>query len=122
MGRIVQKSTGENDGVWCVSKHLLAASMRLIEVGTKTLGAGNKTDAYAMLDKAYELYSLFWGINMNIIDLSGVQVAVPDFYTSVADACRLKTDEIHVDVGNKSKSVVRRMTDWVKDKVNCCIE
>jgi len=31
--------------VWCISKHLLAASMRLIEVGTKELNKGNKKEA-----------------------------------------------------------------------------
>ena len=33
--RIVKEYEGE---VWCISKHLLAASYRLMEVGTKQLG------------------------------------------------------------------------------------
>ena len=41
MARIVKKSTAENGEVWCISKHLLAASMRVMEVGTKALSAGN---------------------------------------------------------------------------------
>ena len=62
MERIVDKNKHDGAEVWCISKHLLAASMRLYEVGTKALGAGNKSDAYKMFEKAYELYSLFWGL------------------------------------------------------------
>lgn len=127
MERIVQKSSAENGEVWCISKHLLAASMRLMEVGTKALGAGNTKDAYAMFDKAYDLYSLFWGINMNLIDLTGVQQAVPEFYAGATKECKLKsaakpaatTDA--TDAG-ASKSTVRRLGNWVKNAVNCCIE
>lgn len=126
MERIVQKSSAENGEVWCISKHLLAASMRLMEVGTKALGAGNTKDAYAMFDKAYDLYSLFWGINMNLIDLTGVQKAVPAFYEGAVKECKLKTAatataEVSENAGT-SKSTVRRLGDWVKNAVNCCIE
>ena len=128
MERIVRKSSAENGEVWCISKHLLAASMRLMEVGTKALGAGNTADAYAMFDKAYDLYSLFWGINMNLIDLTGVQQAVPDFYTGATTACKLKTAsnapkaEKTVAADDKSQSTVRKLGNWVKNAVNCCIE
>lgn len=127
MERIVQKSNAENGEVWCISKHLLAASMRLMEVGTKALGAGNTKDAYAMFDKAYDLYSLFWGINMNLIDLTGVQQAVPEFYAGATKECKLKSVEksAMVDGGadaGSSQSTVRRLGNWVKNAVNCCIE
>ena len=125
MERIVQKSSAENGEVWCISKHLLAASMRLMEVGTKALGAGNTKDAYAMFDKAYDLYSLFWGINMNLIDLTGVQKAVPAFYEGAVKECKLKTAAATAEVSENagaSKSTVRRLGDWVKNAVNCCIE
>lgn len=129
MERIVQKSSAENGEVWCISKHLLAASMRLMEVGTKALGAGNTKDAYAMFDKAYDLYSLFWGINMNLIDLAGVRKAVPDFYAGATKECKLKSaaasqskSETPVAGDEKSESTVRRLGNWVKNAVNCCIE
>src|SRR5574344_1886003 len=54
--RIIKEYEGE---VWCISKHLLAASYRLMEVGTKQLSQGKKEDAYELFDKAYKLYSLF---------------------------------------------------------------
>src|SRR5438105_652828 len=37
--RIITDYEGE---VWCISKHLLASSMRVMEVGTKALKKGNK--------------------------------------------------------------------------------
>src|SRR5574344_1606609 len=62
--KIIKEYEGE---VWCISKHLLAASYRLMEVGTKQLSAGRKEEAYSFFNKAYELYSLFWGLNMKLI-------------------------------------------------------
>lgn len=121
MERIVDKNKHEGAEVWCISKHLLAASMRLYEVGTKALGAGNKKDAYKMFDKAYELYSLFWGLNMNMIDLTGVQEMEPEFYNSVMPKIEKDTKTVKTEI-TESKSTVRKLGEWVKKKVNCCIE
>src|SRR4030067_2153618 len=63
---IIKDYEGE---VWCISKHLLAASMRVMEVGTKQLKKGNKEKAWGLFDKAYKLYSLFWGLNLGVVDL-----------------------------------------------------
>lgn len=129
MERIVQKSTAENGEVWCISKHLLAASMRLMEVGTKALGAGNTKDAYDMFNRAYDLYSLFWGLNMNLIDTTGVQKIAPEAYAAAA-ADKECSVEAQPKVSKKSKAVkagtetstVKRLGAWVKNAVNCCIE
>lgn len=53
--------------VWCISKHLLAASMRLMEVGTKALKNGEKEKAHDLFGKSYNLYNLFWGLNLGAI-------------------------------------------------------
>jgi len=68
--KIVKDPEGE---VWCISKHLLAASMRLMEVGTKQQGMGRKDDAKELFQKAYDLYSLFWGINMKVISADNIK-------------------------------------------------
>lgn len=52
---------------WCISKHLLAASMRLMEVGTKAQKKGDNAKAYDYFQKSYELYNLFWGINLGLV-------------------------------------------------------
>lgn len=123
MERIVKKNSTDDGEVWCISKHLLAASMRLYEVGTKALSAGKKQDAYNLFGKSYELYSLFWGLNMHMIDLEGVHAAAPMEYevamAKMSPAPSAK--EVNTEM-KKSKSTVARLGDWVKNAVNCCIE
>lgn len=63
MKEIVKNPEGET---WCLSKHLLAASMRVMEVGTKELKKGNKPKAWDLFEKSYKLYSLFWGLNLGV--------------------------------------------------------
>lgn len=65
MKMLIPKYEGE---VWCTSKHLLAASMRVMEVGTKYQTKGDTTTAYDLFKKSYDLYNLFWGINLNMVD------------------------------------------------------
>ena len=61
---IVKNPEGE---IWCTSKHLLAASMRLFEVGTKAQTKGDKKSALSFFEKSYHLYNLFWGINLGLV-------------------------------------------------------
>jgi len=48
---------------WCMSKHFLASSMRLYEVGNRLLHEGKKNEAEEMYKDAGELYGLFWMLN-----------------------------------------------------------
>ena len=133
MHRIVRPDSVEDGEVWCISKHLLAASMRLIEVGTKALGAGKKGDASNMFSKAYELYSLFWGIIMKLIDLSGVAKDETIDKNLAAWMDDKKSSEKPAPppampakkiaacaIGNGG--LLFRLGKWVKKSVNCCIE
>ncbi len=62
--RLLKKIVKENEGEdWCISKHLLASTMRLTEVGTKYLHEGRKKEAEEMFIEAFNLYSLFWAVN-----------------------------------------------------------
>lgn len=65
--QIIKESQGE---VWCISKHLLAASMRLMEVGTKHLGKGQDKEANDLFAKSYQLYNLFWALNLKLVKLT----------------------------------------------------
>jgi len=71
LGKIVVNPQGEE---WCISKHLLAASMRLIEVGTKELSKNNEKEANIFFKSAFNLYSLFFAINMKIIETKNLDV------------------------------------------------
>ncbi len=66
MEQVIPQYEGE---VWCISKHLLAASMRLMEVGTKQQSLQNHEKAYKLFDQAYELYCLFWGLNLDMLNI-----------------------------------------------------
>jgi hypothetical protein len=65
MKKIVKEGQGE---IWCTSKHLLSASMRLMEVGTKSLTKGDKKEANDYFKKSFDLYNLFWGLNLGLVD------------------------------------------------------
>lgn len=110
--KIIKDYEGE---VWCISKHLLASSMRLMEVGTKQLGKDDKKAAEAMFDKAYNLYSMFWGLNLGQIKLDGVKKIDND----VLD----KKEQAQKDAGQtKKSSIFGKTRDLVKRLVDCCIE
>jgi len=102
--RIIKDYEGE---VWCISKHLLAASYRLMEVGNKDLSSGKKDEAYDLFNKAYELYSLFWGLNMKLIN--------PEDIKHIDDKAINKHD-------HSNKSLIAKLGDLVKRAINCCIE
>ena len=110
MLKIIPSYEGE---VWCISKHLLAASMRVFEVGTKALAAGDKQTAYDLFDQSYGLYSMFWGLNMGLLtgdknDAKATKKSAP------AKAAEVKAE--------KDSGKVSKLKSWVKNAVNCCIE
>jgi len=61
---LMPKHEGET---WCISKHLLAATMRLIEVGNKLQTEGKKEEAKRMFEKAYQIYAIFWALKLKLI-------------------------------------------------------
>lgn len=70
MARMISRHEGET---WCVSKHLLATTMRLIEVGSKLNSDGKKEDAKNIFDAAYKAFSLFWAVRLKLVDVSGLK-------------------------------------------------
>lgn len=124
MSKIVNGNTGSGSEVWCISKHLLAASMRLMEVGTKAQCSGKKQEAHELFEKSYDLYSLFWGLNMNLIDVTGVKKITSDINVDISHSEKEeKTAEKECILEkNKETSLIKRLGGWVKNSVNCCIE
>ena len=101
--KIIKDYEGE---VWCISKHLLSASMRLMEVGTKALTKGNKQEAEDMFKKAYELYSLFWGLNLKMINLGDVK----------------KVEDDKIDKNDKKGGLLGKLGKMVQYVIDCCKE
>ena len=128
MLNIIPSFEGE---VWCISKHLLASSMRLIEVGTKQQSLGNKEEAYDLFNKAYDLYCLFWGLNMNMLNVSEmkwIEDSVEDV-KRITEKLNLETTEtvakeeaMQEVVVEEPKTAMEKMKAFVKKAVDCCIE
>lgn len=100
--KIVKDYEGEQ---WCISKHLLAGCMRLMEVGTKSLSKGDKKEAQEFFQMAYSLYSLFWGLNLKL----------------------LKTSELAESVesepkGDNPKGFMSKLGEVIKKAIDCCRE
>ncbi len=127
MQKIIPSYEGE---VWCISKHLLASSMRLMEVGTKQQSLGHKDVAYDLFNQAYELYCLFWGLNMNMLsvdDMKWVKDSVEDVKKLTVRAAAVvtptsekKTAEA-VEAETKGGALAK-MKAFVRKAVDCCIE
>jgi hypothetical protein len=96
MKEIISDYEGE---VWCISKHLLSASMRLMEVGTKELKKNEKEKAWNKFEKSYKLYSLFWGLNLGIIKKPDSKIKMPE-----------------------NKSIFNKLGDLVQKAIDCCKE
>jgi hypothetical protein len=101
---IIKDYEGE---VWCISKHLLAASMRLMEVGTKAQTKGEDVQAHDFFKKSWDLYNLFWAINLGKVKANEVVDELPKKETPIE---YVKKDFL----GNLSK-MISKMFD-------CCSE
>lgn len=75
LARMIDTHEGET---WCISKHLLAATMRLIEVGTKLYADGKTDQAKDTFTQAYQVYSLFWSVRLKLLNLSQVKAIGQD--------------------------------------------
>jgi len=102
--KIIKQYEGE---VWCISKHLLAASMRLMEVGTKQLGIGKEKEAKDLFAKSFNLYSYFWALNLRLINAKDIK----------------KIDNNALDRHDQEKKGFSgKFGDLVKKVIDCCIE
>ena len=133
MQKIIPSYEGE---VWCISKHLLATSMRLLEVGTKQQSLGNHEQAYDLFNKSYDMYCLFWGLNMDMLkveDLKWVETSMEDIKkitnkineNTSAEALVKEPavkEEVVVEKTEEKASALSKMKAFVRKAVDCCIE
>ncbi len=98
---------GHEGETWCITKHLLAATMRMMEVGTKLLSSGKKEESRDMFKKAYEIYSLFWALRLKLIDVASVK----------------KINDDQLNIHDKSDSIKPATKEELISKlVDCCKE
>jgi hypothetical protein len=68
---------------------------------------GKKDEAYDLFGKAYNLYSLFWGLNMKLIKTSDIK----------------KIDENALNKHDKEKKgFMGKLGELVRKVIDCCIE
>ncbi len=90
LARLMPHHEGET---WCVSKHLLAATMRMMEAGNKLQSEGRKEDAKAMFDNAYKIYSIFWALKLDLVGVEAVKATakkssrIEDLVGQLANCC-----------------------------------
>ena len=130
--KIIKEYEGE---VWCISKHLLSSSMRLMEVGTKQLTKGDKKEAKAMFEKAYQLYSLFWALNLKVVSSKMIQEEGivtkkeieeaekdPEHKHSIHDTADKAHSGVHNADDPKKKRFLTKAADAFKNLIDCCKE
>ena len=128
LGMIIKSYKGE---VWCISTHLLATCMRLMEVGTKALSAGKKDEAYMFFDKAYTMYTLFWGLNLNALDEDEAKKIIKNIDPKTLENIdktkqennqeKTQNKEENIKTDNKDSSF-SKLKNFVSKAVNCCRE
>lgn len=109
--KIIKDYEGE---IWCVSKHLLAASMRFMEVGTKALAKGEKDLSEEMFKKSYDLFNLFWGLNLGLVKLGEVGRGEKDGVNLVSEKDPKESQGL-IGVFEKLGQVIKKVLD-------CCRE
>jgi hypothetical protein len=120
--KIIKEYEGE---VWCTSKHLLSASMRMTEVGTKLLKEGKDKEAKEYFERAYNLYNLFWALNLKMVDAKTIK---EKGIVTEQDIKNVKEEEKgnYSSAGNldlkKDRSFFSKMGDLVKKAIDCCKE
>ncbi|PIZ87350.1 hypothetical protein COX93_01320 [Candidatus Nomurabacteria bacterium CG_4_10_14_0_2_um_filter_30_12] len=93
LARMIDKTEAES---WCISKHLLGTTMRLMEVGTKLQGDGKIEDAKLMFTYAYKIFNLFFGLRLKIINTSDIKSSLEkekpmtydDIMSKLVDCCK----------------------------------
>ncbi|NMB92390.1 MAG: hypothetical protein GYA31_02080 [Parcubacteria group bacterium] len=109
---IVKDPKGE---IWCISKHLLALSMRLMEVGTKKLSDGETAKAKELFDKSYLFWNIFWGLNLGIINTK-------DINNKDNDPKESETITLLSDNKEKKFNIFSRLSEIIQQVLDCCKE
>ena len=131
--QLMQKVIPEYEGeVWCISKHLLSASMRLMEVGNKQQSLVHKKEAYKLFDQSYELYCLFWGLNMKLLNMEDVKWVEDSFedvkkltqeLNAQAQTAKIEDPAEKTEEGTEQpQGTLAKMKAFVRKAVDCCIE
>ena len=105
MKGLIKDTKGEE---WCISKHFLAAAMRIMEVGTKALKKGDTKQAYELFTNSYQIYSLFWGVVLGITNTKKLE--------------HLDMDKKEQPLEPNNHSLLAKVSSVVSKVLDCCRE
>jgi hypothetical protein len=86
-----------------------------MEVGTKSLTKGDKEEASDFFQKSYQLYSLFWGLNLGIVD-------VKDTKTESQPEIKYIDDKPSIAKPVTTKTIFAKLGEVVEKAIDCCKE
>jgi len=86
-----------------------------MEVGTKYQTKGDTKTAYDLFKKSYDLYNLFWGINLGMTDKS---------LLSKRDLGRLDSEENtnETPIALKKNDILGKLSGAIGKILDCCRE
>lgn len=117
----VVKEREEGAEIWCISKHLLAATMRLYETGEKLLDLKKEDEAKEIFNYSYDLFSIFWGLNLNILNKEEVKLLIEE-NKKIKEAYE-ESEKIEKSIESEiQKSKSSRIKEIIKKIIDCCIE
>jgi len=85
--KYMKELIGEPEGeIWCISKHLLATTMRLIETGAKKKGS----ERASCFSDAARVFSLFWKLNQGKVKVTELEnePKIKKILEKVLECCR----------------------------------
>lgn len=98
--------------------------MRVMEVGTKELkkasgpeglrpgGEKHKKEAWGLFEKSFKLYSLFWAINLKVVEIGDVPLEDGNINFVGEEEVKIKA----------SASPLEKLTHIFKKAIDCCRE
>ena len=104
---IVVDAQGEE---WCMSKHLLSTTMRLIETGNKFYGQDKKR-AKELYSYAFDTYSLFWHLNVK-----------EETTNKTVKKTSKKTSKKTLVSTQENTTILEKARGFVKKAIDCCKE
>lgn len=92
MHKLLPAAPGET---WCAVKHLLATTMRLVEVAQKLRRDGKREESDKTFSQAYKVYAIFWSLKLGLADVrefknrlaNDAPLSLEDLVTKLADCC-----------------------------------
>ncbi len=104
---------------WCMSKHLLSTTMRLVETGNKFYSQDKKR-AKELYSYAFDTYSLFWQLNTSEEEQTQASAESQERSTSTQELATNK--QASTEEEPATQSFIAKARSFVKQAIDCCRE